>query len=970
MKGLLVVLLLLGGGLRAEGLLPVLTESQRAAARRAIEEMKQNPRGPYQRIKWFCKDGSTQPVDGSCAAAGGGVQHGDLSDAARQLHEWGLHVGTVLADNLLPSFSTEQFIDAPRDYHRLKELVLEKYLTEIDQGWIYRKAVSYRGARQIEDEERAGRYVLTRLLSNPKFLARNYYLAQQLVEALPHGVADSNIKRIRNLAAEAAAADSRFQSIRAKIHSYPGAEDLETVTRFLETQNPPERARPLLKELIALLQKQQDPSRWLPMLQAYRRSAAGAPVAGAIDELDVAFRESGGAVVLEKAAALSLAIKAQVTSSTDGARNLQLLDLNNLVLGRAFEWRRKPQPVSRLDELQILSGYLRLATGAGLLSDRQWDALKTELAGLADRAELAPADYRAAIRYLSRAVEWCRATVNRDFGPLTAFYAPVEPAAAGFVDHLLRSSIALPLTSHVEVLSNDADRAAGIRHSVLSRETSGGVVGLNPGIAVGKLAFLAGEQEPVDPRGIYVIPETAADLKPMAGILTLDSGNQLSHAQLLAANLGIPNAVVPSSLKPALVARQGKEVFFAVTPRGVVILKEVSALTPQERKLWASSPAQAPARIELDTHRLRLDDKRLRKLTEVGAADSGVICGPKAANLGMLAATFPDKVAEGWVIPFGVFHEHINRVLDNSGKTLLEQIGEMAREAERLRAARAEPAVIQQYCYPRLERIRRVIENMPLLATLEAEVRARVRAGTGYYVRSDTNAEDLPQFTGAGLNLTLPNEVGVDNILKAIRRVWASPFTERAYDWRSRAIRGAERIYPSVIIMRAVANDKSGVIATTDLETGDMNYVTVNASEGVSAVVDGGVAESLLLAPDGRVRLLQQCRATYRKTLAPGGGFQILPALGGDVLLEPPEIAQIRALVAEVKAKYPPAKSESGAPLPWDIEFGFEKGQLRLFQIRPLARFQELSTLNALARLEAPQRESRSVKLSEPVLAP
>jgi len=47
----------------------------------------------------------------------------------------------------------------------------------------------------------------------------------------------------------------------------------------------------------------------------------------------------------------------------------------------------------------------------------------------------------------------------------------------------------------------------------------------------------------------------------------------------------------------------------------------------------------------------------------------------------------------------------------------------------------------------------------------------------GVFVRSDTNVEDLPGFTGAGLNLTVPNVVGFENVLQSIRRVWASPFT-------------------------------------------------------------------------------------------------------------------------------------------------------------------------------------------------
>jgi hypothetical protein len=49
--------------------------------------------------------------------------------------------------------------------------------------------------------------------------------------------------------------------------------------------------------------------------------------------------------------------------------------------------------------------------------------------------------------------------------------------------------------------------------------------------------------------------------------------------------------------------------------------------------------------------------------------------------------------------------------------------------------------------------------------------------------------------------------------------------------------------------------------------------------------------------------------------------------------------------------------------LPWDIEFGFERGQLRLFQIRPLVRFQDMKTLEALASLD--NGGSSMVKLNE-----
>src|SRR5258706_11895455 len=112
-------------------------------------------------------------------------------------------------------------------------------------------------------------------------------------------------------------------------------------------------------------------------------------------------------------------------------------------------------------------------------------------------------------------------------------------------------------------------------------------------------------------------------------------------------------------------------------------------------------------------------------------------------------------------------------------------------------------------------------------------------------------------------------------------------------------------------MLRAVPSDKSEVIAPVNLETGE-DDITVNVSEGVSAVVDGGVAESLLLKPDGSVRLLEQARGTYRKKLARSGDFQNVPVSGSDTVLAPDEIRQLREMVAEVRRRYPPAHSARG----------------------------------------------------------
>ena len=918
----------------AEGLLPDLTASQAAEAARLIQGFKENRRGPFFRIRWFCNDGTDHPpFPYPCGDRGGGAQHASLSPEALRLALWNVDVGTILAGQ-----SFERLFDAERDHYRLKEIVLEEYLEQVDDGWIYRRAYSYRGAWQAEDEEKAGRKFLIQLLSDPEWTGRRFFLVNQLIATLPHGQPDATVRRVRNLATTIAAADERFQPIRAKIHSAPDERDVESVKNFLEQNDPPGPLRRELEELAALLARQQE-DRLQAELPRLLAEWAGDALAPRLEALANALKAENAEEAYRRGAELSAAIAEQVQHSSDGRRNLALLDANLLLQEFAFRAAPPPGGTTRARLLETTSTDARYAYGAGLLSRVELAALDEELLRFGGKTELSASGYFEAVRYLSRAPEWARATAVREFGGVANRYAAFEPKAAALVDHLLRGSAALPLSRRLEALLDDAGRQVGVRHEIFGRGASAGVFGLNPGVARGELDTLRpGRTESVDPTKIYVIPETAADLKPVAGVLTLDSGNALSHTQLLAANLGIPNATVPSSLLPLLEQRIGQEIIFEVSPRGEVQLKEAG------QGETAAAPV-LPERIELDSSRLDLGVRELLPLDELDAADAGVIVGPKAANVGQLAKLFPDFVAPAMAIPFGVYWAHIDRPIGSAGSTLAARIDEALDRAEQMRTEGVPEATIQQYIYPKLAEFRRAIETMTLLPWFEERLRSALRQsfgpdGTyGVFVRSDTNAEDLPQFTGAGLNRTAPNVVELEEIERAIKQVWASPFSERAYDWRSRALRGTDQVYPSILLMRTVCAEKSGVIATVNLETGAREEITVNASEGVSAVVDGGVAESLLLQPDGAVKLLQQARATYRRACNPAGGFIIAPPQNQQRLLTSHEVAQVRRLVDEVERRYPPALDPDGTPLPWDIEFGVEAGRIWLFQIRPLVRW-------------------------------
>jgi phosphoenolpyruvate synthase/pyruvate phosphate dikinase len=206
----------------------------------------------------------------------------------------------------------------------------------------------------------------------------------------------------------------------------------------------------------------------------------------------------------------------------------------------------------------------------------------------------------------------------------------------------------------------------------------------------------------------------------------------------------------------------------------------------------------------------------------------------------------------------------------------------------------------------------------------------------GVFIRSDTNVEDLPNFTGAGLNLTLFNIVGMDNIIKGINKVWASPFTARAFSWRQSLMETPQHVYPAILLMQTVANDKSGVMVTQNIDTGDMNILSVASNEGVGGAVDGQSAESLHIdIRNKEIRLLATASAPFRKVPSPKGGIVKLPVSGSETVLKPNEIQQLIQFAKDLPDTFPPIIDEKGNSAPADIEFGFYNEKLQLFQLRP-----------------------------------
>ena len=111
-------------------------------------------------------------------------------------------------------------------------------------------------------------------------------------------------------------------------------------------------------------------------------------------------------------------------------------------------------------------------------------------------------------------------------------------------------------------------------------------------------------------------------------------------------------------------------------------------------------------------------------------------------------------------------------------------------------------------------------------------------------VRSSATAEDLPEASFAGQQDTFLNVSGIDDVLAAVRRCFASLFTERAIYYRNEKGFDHADVALSVGIQKMVRADRAsaGVMFTLDTETGFPDVTVINAAWGLGeGVVSGEV---------------------------------------------------------------------------------------------------------------------------------
>jgi pyruvate,water dikinase len=218
--------------------------------------------------------------------------------------------------------------------------------------------------------------------------------------------------------------------------------------------------------------------------------------------------------------------------------------------------------------------------------------------------------------------------------------------------------------------------------------------------------------------------------------------------------------------------------------------------------------------------------------------------GGKNASLGEMISQLAEagvRVPGGFATTADAFRDFLRHSADG-GPSLGQRIALRLEnlDIDDVRALAAAGAEIRQW-----------IVETPFQPRLEQEIRSfyerLVADSTGemsFAVRSSATAEDLPDASFAGQQETFLNVVGIDNVLEAMKHVFASLYNDRAISYRVHKGFTHAEVALSAGVQRMVRSDlgAAGVMFTIDTESGFKDVVFITSSYGLGeTVVQGAV---------------------------------------------------------------------------------------------------------------------------------
>ncbi|MFN0088628.1 MAG: PEP/pyruvate-binding domain-containing protein [Blastocatellia bacterium] len=363
---------------------------------------------------------------------------------------------------------------------------------------------------------------------------------------------------------------------------------------------------------------------------------------------------------------------------------------------------------------------------------------------------------------------------------------------------------------------------------------------------------------------IVLLKEPPITLTPVAGLITAAFATPLAHVNLLARGWGIPNASIRDADR-LFQALNGRYVYFETREDGYT-------LRPAETDETLEAGRRLAARSDLLTPEADLTFRGFAPLMAQRRRDARRF-GAKSANLGEVAHASRTRRVQDIIVPrgFSVPFFYYARFLEENrlDRPILEMLGN-----DRFNH---DPAYRKARLAELRDRIRKGALNPEFARAVLRQRRAQL-GGAGVFVRSSTNSEDLPDFSGAGLYTSVPNVRDDSALLEAIKTVWASLWNFEAYEARESFGINHSAVYAAVLIQEGVNAEAAGVLVTANpFDREDRASVYINAKRGLGIrVVEGRrVPEQLLFDPrSGSVRVLTRSGDDTMLTFDPQGGVR------------------------------------------------------------------------------------------------
>ena len=412
---------------------------------------------------------------------------------------------------------------------------------------------------------------------------------------------------------------------------------------------------------------------------------------------------------------------------------------------------------------------------------------------------------------------------------------------------------------------------------------------------------------------ILVLDEVPVQLPPVAGIITSQPSTPLSHINLLAKGWGIPNAYIKNA-KELFKQYDGWWVSFET-------LREKYTIKRADMDQLREYQRRQAQRLDVMKPRFDLSETRLLDLSQQRARSS-IAFGGKSANLGeVMNARLPGIVVPGgFTIPFYYYDDFIKR--NNLDDVIFGLLNDQKFVHD------------PSYRREQLVQLRQKIESAEFDPELRRKILQKVAAeyaGKGLFVRSSSNSEDLPNFSGAGLYTTVPNVRGEQQLIDAIKKVWASLWNFEAYEARERASVDHSKIFMAVLLQEGINSESSGVMITADPfdpENRGVIYISAKRGLGIKVVEGQRIAEQIIYRPrTNAVQVLTRSAEDSLLTFDEKGGVKEVPITGDRVVLTDDVVRRLVRAAGAIRRVF--------ASRDQDIEWAYMKGQIYIVQSRP-----------------------------------